>query len=289
MVPEAASPTSQIREIALTELAPGAPFRAEFEALHEVWTGRGVARWLTWLDPAGPHPMMVLGAFGPAGELHAALIGLWAPVPIDRFDALFDVHPSGSGGARAALRPDGGCWHFIAVTARPGVASAHVGLGRMLVGHALEWVRARGHREARTLSPVLGLPALTETWRAAGQEGATLAQVVMSSALRDGRPWLQILRLHLGGGARLERVLEQSRSDDAASGMANLRFVYATEPAARAAQRERWAGWCRARAHAMAAGLGSRLGEIGGEELWCAPVLNDDGDVFASVEVAAGS
>lgn len=285
MVASEASSTSQIREIALTELSRGTPLRTEFEALHVAWIGRGVARWLEWIDPAGPHPLVVLGAFGSGAVLQAVVIGLWAQGPIARFDALFDASPPGADGPpgpRAVLRPSGGAWHFIAVTARPGMAPTHggLGLGRLLVGHALDWVRARGHAEARTLSPVVGLPALASAWRA-GTPETSLARVVMRSALRDGRPWLQILRLHLGGGARLERVLEGSRRDDGASGMANLRFVYATEPADRAAQRERWSGWCRAREQAMASGRGVQLGEIDGEELWSAPALAADGDVFA--------
>lgn len=278
--------TSSVREIGLGELVPGAPLRKEFEALHEAWIGRGVARWLSWIDPGGPHPIVVLAAFGSsfegaAGALQAVLIGLWAPAPIDRFDTLFEVPPDRFEGGRAGLRPEGGCWHFIAVTARPGVTPTHLGLGRLLVGHALEWVRARGHREARTLSPVVGLPALEQLWRVAGRSGASLARIVARSALADGRPYLQILRLHLGGGARLERVLGQSRRDDAASGMANLRFVYSTDPAVRAVQRERWTVWCRGRADAMADGLGTRLGAIGDDEIWYAPALTIDDDVFA--------
>ncbi|MCC6625745.1 MAG: GNAT family N-acetyltransferase [Deltaproteobacteria bacterium] len=245
-----------IREILLSEIAP--PGRGEpgwlyedFRTLHSEWTARGASRWLGLLRQDGPHPVVVFGAFTgrSSPRLVGAVVGVWASAPVARFDDLFE----GSGAASATRRPPGGVWHFIAVTTDPTRELRGLGLGRLLLGRALSWARDRGHEEVRTLSPALGLPELVASWP------GDLIDAVRTSARPDGRPVLQVLRLHLGGGARLERVLVGSRRDDRASGAVTLRFVYPTDPTLRQERRAAFQAWCDARASAIREGEGVRL------------------------------
>lgn len=138
-------------------------------------------------------------------------------------------------------RPADGAWHLIAVTTVERVHERGLGLGRLLLGRVLAALEAQGHRSACTLSPALGLPELAARWP------GDLGDAILHAARSDGRPVLPVMRLHLGGGARLERVLHDSRRDDVASGRVNLRFCYSTAPEGRAAQRERWGRWVAAR------------------------------------------
>lgn len=223
-----------IREITPEEITPGRPLREAFLELHAVWIDRGLKRWLALLRPDAPLPSMLVGAFA-GTALEGVVIGIWADAPCDRFDSLFDIEV----GPGIAARPRRGAWHLISVTTAPS-AGAH-GLGRHLLARVLVALDATGHREARTLSPAVGLPELAAAWP------GSLEDAVLHAARTDGRPVLQVMRLHLGGGARLEAVLRRSRSEDAASGFVNLRFRYATDPVARSAQKERWQRWIAAR------------------------------------------
>jgi len=235
-----------IREIALHELTPGAPLQAAFRMLHREWHARGVSRWLDLLSVRGAHPVVVFGAFADHGRvLVGAVVGVWSAAPIERFDDLFDAPPAV---ARALARPRGGAWHLIAVTTDPRREVRGLGLGRALLARVLGWAADGGHRIVRTLSPALGLPELLADWPHGRVDAVTRA------ARRDGKPVLQVLRLHLGGGASLERILPQSRANDRASAHVTLRFRYATDPDARRRQRERWKAWCAARAEAIAHG-----------------------------------
>jgi len=248
-----------IREILLSEIAPAGRgpagwLRDAFLTLHGEWTARGVGRWLDLLRQDGPHPVVVFGAFAGRSEprLVGAVVGVWASTPIARFDDLFEL----AGGVGVATRrPPGGAWHLIAVTTDPTRERRGLGLGRLLLGRALAWARDRGHEEVRTLSPALGLPELVA--RGSGD----VLEALRTTARADGRPVLQVLRLHMGGGARLERVLLDSRRDDRMSGAVTLRFLYPTDPVARLDQRAAFVAWCGVRAAAIARGDATPIGD----------------------------
>ncbi len=231
-----------VREIPIIEIARSDTLRADFVALHRDWTERGLTRWLSLLDPQGRRPVLVMGAFDQHDTLLGAVIGVWHPRPCERFDDLFA--PT----ARLVTdRPADGAWHLIAVTTSEHARARNVGLARLLLGCILARLAATGHTRVRTLSPALGLPELARLW-ATDERPVDLEDAVMHAARSDGRPVLQVMRLHLGGGAVLERVLLGSRADDLASGRVNLRFAYATDPDARLAQKERWQAWVARRA-----------------------------------------
>ncbi len=247
-----------VREIPVAEIAHFDTLRADFIALHREWTERGLTRWLSLLDPKGRRPVLVLGAFDQHETLLGAVIGVWHPTPCERFDDLFA--PT----AYAVTdRPARGAWHLIAVTTSEHARARNLGLARLLLGCILGQLAATGHTRVRTLSPALGLPELAHHWHRS-EPLADLADVVMHAARSDGRPVLQVMRLHLGGGAVLEQVLLDSRRDDVASGRVNLRFAYATDPDARVAQKERWLAWLMRRA----AGLTRLHDDFAGDALY---------------------
>jgi len=242
-----------LRELSLGELDPTSPssLRAPFLALHVAWVSRGAGRWLDLVHVDGPHPIVVFGAFiGSAPErLVGAVVGVWGPAPIDRFDDLFE-----GGTGPASSRPLGGAWHMIAVTTSPSHELRGMGVGRLLLGRALSWARAGGHEVVRTLSPAIGLPELAARW----PRGADDA--IARSCRADGKPVLQVMRLHLGGGAALERVLHASRSDDAESGHVTLRFIYPTDVAQRTRRLEALRRWYDRRAALIGAGRAEVVG-----------------------------
>ncbi|MFO0748716.1 MAG: GNAT family N-acetyltransferase [Myxococcota bacterium] len=231
-----------IREVELAELEPGGLLHGPFAALHREWIARGFSRWLSFVRHDGPHPTVVFGAFV-HGQLAGAVVGIWGPGPIPRFDLLFE-HAYGP----ATSRPRRGAWHLIAVTTDPASEVRGLGLGRALLGRALAWASAQGFDVVRTLSPAVGLAELAARWPRDRHDAITTA------SRPDGRPALQVLRLHLGGGAILERVLSASRRDDLASAQVTLRFLYETAPLARARRRDAWQAWCDERAAAIASG-----------------------------------
>ncbi len=268
-----------LAEVPLARMGPGGDLRPSFVGLQRPWTRRGVHRWLDLVDPAGRWPVAVLGALPASGApaLAGALVALWASEPLERFDDLFD-RPRGPAGD-ASRRPQGGIWHFISVTTDPRARGAD--LGRRLVEVALDWVRATsGADEARTLSPAVGLPDLAKRV-APGAPFERAAMVALRAAAReDGSPVMPIVRLHLGAGAWLERVLFDSRRDDVDSGAVTLRFAYAVDAHRRDAQRRRYGDWCAARARAVAAGQASP----GGEGVWLAPDRVDADLVAGAVD-----
>ncbi len=206
-----------------------------------------------------------------------AIVGVWSARPVERFDDLLESCAGGD--RRGASRPMGGAWHLIAATVSE--AARGMDLGRRLVGAALSWVQALSS-DARvfTLSPAEGLPWLVEQaqsfWEG-GAAGAALSwaepsfvgmipYVIHSVSREDGTPALAILRLHLGAGAALDRVLYRSRADEHRGGGVNLRFAYALEATEREDQRAHYRRWCAARAQAIREG---RAIPMGGEEpLW---------------------
>jgi hypothetical protein len=230
-----------IRELALDEIRRGGRLRGEFLSLHATWLKQGMARWLLLLGPGAARPVIVLGAFDtlPSGtrRLVGGIIGVWSDRPVDRFDDLVDA----PGGREATARPAAGAWHLISVTTAVERHGRGLGLGRALLGYVLALLGETGHQRVRTLSPAFGLVELAKIWQGG------LEDAVVHAAREDGRPALQVLRLHLGGGARLERVLRDSRRDDAASLHVSLRFCYDTDPAGRALQKERWLRWIAGR------------------------------------------
>lgn len=248
-----------MRELTLAEISPDGALRADFLALHAPWTERGLTRWLSLLESGSRRPVVVVGAFVDA-TLIGAVIGVWDRAPCDRFDDLIERTPD----LEPTQRPTDGAWHLIAVTTSERAEVRNLGLARALLGCILATLRATGHGHVRTLSPALGLPALAATWPGSADDA------VLHAARNDGRPALQVMRLHLGGGAMLERVLHQSRRDDSASGAINLRFCYATDPEERAVQKGRWQRWVAARGRALVL-----VGRLDDEPLYRAPALQD--------------
>lgn len=232
----------QIREVAMREIGPGGELRPSFLALHASWVGRGLSRWLTLLDEGATRPVVVLGAFEVGtGVLLGAVIGVWNRERCDRFDDLLEQ----DAGRRVDERPSDGAWHLIAVTTVERLHERGLGLGRLLLGRVLAMLGAFGHHTVCTLSPALGLPELAARWPW-GMDDA-----ILRAARADARPFLAVMRLHLGGGARLERVLHDSRRDDVSSARVNLRFCYSTRPEERAAQRVRAQRWVEERARSL--------------------------------------
>ncbi len=248
-------------EIALDEL-PLADLRRQpelwqsFLAVQTPWIEAGVTRWLDLVRPDGPWPALVMGAQRPGQtqRLLGTIVGIWAPTAVQRFDDLLEGRcPDGRVGND---RPDGGVWHFIAATVGPD--GEGLNLGRRLVGAALDWLVAHTpHAQARTLSPAVGLPRLVTLLPAQD----AVREAVLHLANAKGQPALEILRLHLGAGATLDAILGDSRRDEVRSGQVTLRFAYATDPAAREAQKARYQAWLARRAEQIAAGSARRLGE----------------------------
>lgn len=267
MQPDAPAAGFSIRELSLAELLPGAPLRPRFEAIHERgWLRHGIGRWLSLLDPVAAWPVLVLGAqddadASPAG-LCGAIVGVWAPAPIARFDDLLErgcpgAHPDG----RPWLgddRPAGGFWHFVAVTRDP--ASPHR-VADPLLEAALAFVAARpGHAGARALSPLGGLDAV---WAACCDDSSDGADAPDPAFVRrcllelcdaEGKGHFPITWLHPARGARLEAVLHRSRRDERRSCAVTLRFAYDLDPAVRAAQAADWRAFLAARGAAVASG-----------------------------------
>lgn len=229
-------------ELALSEIASEGSARSSFLALHAPWTERGLTRWLGLMRPEVERPVLVVGAVDPdSAALLGAVIGVWNAAPVQRFDDLLEPCKA-PGATRATDRPAAGAWHLISVTTAERAEVRNLGLGRRLLTAILALLAATGHAHVCTMSPALGLPELMTVW----PDGVDDA--VLHAARADGRPALQVLRLHLGGGATLDRVLQDSRRDDHASGGINLRFCYATSPSERVAQKQRWQRWIASRA-----------------------------------------
>lgn len=238
-------------EIPLTTLRE-AGLWAEFLHVQAPWIEAGVSRWLDLLRTEGPWPVFVVAAWeqGAPDHLLGTIVGVWAPAPVTRFDVLLET--AEPGGRRGANRPTGGVWHFVAATVGPDAAGRN--LGRLLVGGALHWMDTHASNDAlaRTLSPAVGLPGLLEVVQS---PPIPLHTAVLQLANAKGYPALEILRLHLGAGARLEAVLPNSRRDEVRSGRVTLRFAYDRDPDARRAQALRYQAWVERRAAAVATGI----------------------------------
>ncbi len=274
----------QIAEVPLDKMDVDGAERRAFVQLHHSWIAAGVTRWFSLLQAEGGWPVFLLVArdeqiakeTDPLGWL-GAIVGVWSPRPVERFDDLLE-NRAGAGWCGAS-RPMGGAWHLIAATV--GEAARGMDLGRRLVVAALDWVQSLSS-EARvfTLSPADGLPSLVEHaqgfWEG-GASGAALSwaepsfvgmvpYVIHTLSREDGTPALAILRLHLGAGAALDRVLYRSRADEQRGGGVNLRFAYAMKPEQREEQRAYYRRWCAARAAAIRDGRAILMG--GEEPLW---------------------
>ena len=246
----------RIAEIPLTTLRTDGQLWQAFYAVQAPWIAAGVTRWLELVRADGPWPALVVAAWRPEQptQLLGTIVGMWAPVPVTRFDDLLEKRcPDGRIGAE---RPTDGVWHFIAATVGPGAEGLN--LGRRLVGAALAWMAVHAPQaRARTLSPAVGLPRLL------GLLGDTHAvrESVLHIANAKGQPALEILRLHLGAGATLDAILTRSRRDEARSGCVTLRFAYAVDPAAREAQKARYDAWLERRTAQIATGSARALAD----------------------------
>ena len=238
------------------------------------WIDAGVSRWLDLVQPNAPWPVFVIAAWSPEapGSLLGTTLGVWAETPIARFDDLLEhACPQGFHGAS---RPVGGVWHFIAATASPHAAGLN--LGRRLVGAALDWMQTCApEARARTLSPAVGLPHLLTLLN----DVDAVHEAVFHVANAKGQPALEILRLHLGAGAKLEAVLANSRRDEERSAHVTLRFAYPIEAAERDAQKQRYLTWMERRAAQIAAGTAKPLAD---PTLWQV-ADSGDSDVSGSV------
>lgn len=270
-----------IVEVPLADVAIGGPLRARFEAIHERgWLRHGIRRWLGLLDPAGGWPTLVLGAFDDAltgpDALCGAIVGVWAPRPIDRFDDLVETPgptlAAGAPAVSATSRPAGGFWHFVAVTRDP--ASPHRVADPLLEAVLTFVVGCPGGAGARTLSPLGGLDAV---WAAAGgaaterPSAAFVRRCLAELCDADGKGHFAITWLHPARGARLEAVLHDSRADERRSCGITLRFAYDLDPAGRAATAARWRAFLAARGEAVAAG-NAEPGPIA-DRYWAAAAL----------------
>ena len=230
-------------EVPLTALRTGALW-ASFLHVQAPWIAAGVTRWLDLVRSDGPWPVFVVAAQRPEQPetLLGTIVGVWAPAPVSRFDDLLDnVAPRG---LRGADRPSDGVWHFIAATVDP--AAEGMNLGRQLVGAALTWMETNTGPDAlaRTLSPAVGLPELA-AWVADMPDPIHAAIYGLANA--KGQPALEILRLHLGAGARLDAVLRESRGDEVRSGRVTLRFAYDRAADHRQAQADAYRAWIAGR------------------------------------------
>ena len=240
----------EISEIRLERLAPQGDLRGALEAIHRVdWLDQGIRRWLSLLDPLGPWPVMVLGGHGEGG-LAGTIVGVWAQQPIERFDDLLESACPQQW--RGADRPDGGFWHFIAVTTDP--QQRQLALGRPLLGAALQWVKQRSGAQMRTLSPAVGLADALKMLPNSGEFRPAARRVLQSLARCDGAGHLPILGLHPAAGATLEKVLWDSRSDEKRSCGVTLRFAYPLDDGERLAQQQVYRQWLARRAETIAQG-----------------------------------
>lgn len=249
-----------------------------FLEIHRSWASAGVTRWFSLLRADGDWPIFVLAAKEegrPNGPWLGSIVGVWSSRPIDRFDDLLEMRS----GLMGAARPKGGAWHLIAATVSP--KAQGMDLGRRLVGAALDWIKQlSSDARAFTLSPADGLPGLVEQiqvfWEgsAAGASMSAMEPgfvsmvpyVIHSVCRGDGMPALPILRLHLGAGASLDRVLFHSRADEIRGGGVNFRFAYSLDASVRLARKEHYLRWCEARAQAIRDGDAHRIGNKDG--LW---------------------
>lgn len=241
-------------EVALDRLRGDPALWLDFLAVQQPWIDAGVTRWLDLVRADGPWPCFVVAAWRPEQPDHllGTVIGIWAAQPVSRFDDLLE-HAC-PGGWRGVDRPAGGVWHFIAATA--GKDADGLGLGRQLVGFALAWMdQFAPDALARTLSPAVGLPELLAL------TGGDVARAVHGLVTQGGQPALPILRLHLGAGATLDAILEDSRRDEVRSGRVTLRFAYDRDANRRAAQRQQYREQVATRADTIAAGGLSRVSD----------------------------
>lgn len=258
----------EIKEIDLTRLRPGGDLRPALEALHrQDWLDQGISRWLALLDPQGPWPVVVLGAEEGAG-LIGTIVGVWAAQPVERFDDLLEQRcPQGW---RGADRPEGGSWHFIAVTTDP--QQRQKALGRPLLAAALAWVQGQPRAEMRTLSPAVGLQAALDTLGPGEEFRQQVRRVLLRLARGDGAAHLAILGLHPAQGAQLEKILWQSRADEQRSAHITLRFRYLLDDEARAQQQQAYREWLEKRRQSIAQGL-AQPAEL--PERWWLPDCGD--------------
>lgn len=267
-----------ISEIDLERLAPQGDLRGPFEAIHRAdWLDQGIRRWLTLLDPTGPWPVAVLGGRSDGG-LAGTIVGVWAQQPVDRFDDLLET--SCPQQWRGADRPAGGYWHFIAVTTDP--QQRHLAMGRPLLGAALRWVQLQPGAQMRTLSPAVGLADALKALSLPGEIRPAARRIVQSLARRDGAGHLPILGLHPASGAKLEKVLWDSRSDEKRSSGVTLRFAYSLDDAERLAQQQVYRQWLARRAETIAQGQAIPAGL---PERWWVP---DCGDELVLADLANG-
>lgn len=235
------------REFSLQELREPQTWQ-QFLHIQQPWIEAGVTRWLQLLSPLPSekplnHPVFVLGAAlqTQPDRLLGTLVGTWQEAPIARFDDLLEKpleHPH-----LATDRPLDGVWHFIAVTVAHEAEGQH--LGRALVGAGLAWLDHNApHARARTLSPAVGLPKLMELVENLPNPQR---EAILHLADDQGRPLLEILRLHLGAGATLEAILPDSRRDEVRSGRVTLRFAYEREPDKREQQKLAYHAWIERR------------------------------------------
>ncbi len=259
----------EIAEIALSKLAVDGELRAAFEAIHRVdWLDQGIRRWLRLLDPLGPWPVVVLGALAD-GCLAGTIVGVWAQHPIERFDDLLESPCPQQ--FRGGDRPAGGLWHFIAVTTDP--QQRQLALGRPLLGAALQWVRQQPGAQMRTLSPAVGLADALHALQLPGDFRQTVTKVVRSLARRDGAGHLPILGLHPASGAKLDKILWSSRSDEKRSCGVTLRFAYPLDDAERLTQQQCYRQWLVQRAEQIAAGQADAAAL---PERWWVPDCQDE-------------
>lgn len=265
-------------EIPLPDIASAGPMRAAFHRIQSSWIEAGITRWLALLDPHGTWPTVVLALRDPAepSRLLGTVIGVWAPEPIDRFDDFLEL--PAPGGLSATDRPETGVWHFIAATLAPEARGLH--LSHPLLAAAVRWVRETAPAaQARTLSPVEGiLPLVAPSTPESADFADRVLRAVRAAATSDGKPALPIMRLHLGAGAWLDRVLFDSRRDEVRGGRLNLRFAYALPDEQRRAQQTRYQTWVDRRRAQIQSGRAqpwSPSTDGSGAELW---LVGDEGD-----------
>jgi GNAT superfamily N-acetyltransferase len=229
-----------IRTISLAEREPGGALNEAFLDLQHAWMERGVTRWFSLVEKESTRPMVVFGGFDESQRLIGTLVMVWAHEALERFDELFNSPQRRN--QNEATQIGGGVWHLIGVTRHPEIEGE--GIGKALLAHGLKWVRQRsGEPLVRTLSPAFGLSELLERIGGSGPMESQVKKAICQCAWSDGRPLLKVLRYHLSGGARLSRVLLDSRATDALSAQVTLSFQYPLRGFVRDMQVNAYEGW----------------------------------------------